>query len=182
AFSGIHMGAIVATLWILLLNGVVGFQILDDGTPISLGLLLASALAFFVGTGYIALDTGFSWTGHFDRSLTAPNRNIGLYVLYQLLPLVCLAGFFLLETVLVLRVLGEKKPMLYLVGSALLFAVGQVFQYVISTHLCNASDGKINGALFETLFTLLSVIMVWIFWSSITEDDWPEPPPEPTFP
>lgn len=105
------MGAIVATLWILLLNGVVGYQIIDDGTPISLGLLIFSALALFVGTGYIALDTGFSWTGHFDQSLAGPNRNIGLYVLYQLLPLVCLAGFFLLETVLVLRVLGEKKPM-----------------------------------------------------------------------
>lgn len=193
------MGAIVATLWILLLNGVVGYQLLDDGTPISLGLLLFSALALFVGTGYIALDTGFSWTGHFDRSQTAPNRNIGLYVLYQLLPLVCLAGFFLLETVLVLRVLGEKKPMsassvsqelletanqaaVYLFGSALLFAVGQIFQYVVSPHLCNASDGKINGAFFETLFTLLSVITVWIFWSSITEDDWPEPPPVGTYP
>ena len=105
------MGAIVATLWVLLLNGVVGYQLLDDGTPISLGLLLGSAAALFVGTGYIALDTGFSWTGHFDPSLNSPNRNIGLYVLYQLLPLVCLAGFFILETLLVLKVLGEKRPM-----------------------------------------------------------------------
>lgn len=111
AFTAIHLGAIVATLWVLLLNGVVGYQLLDDGTPLSLGLLLLSAMALFVGTGYIALDTGFSWTGHFDSSLLAPNRSISLYVLYQLLPLLCLAGFFLLETVLVLRVLGEKKPM-----------------------------------------------------------------------
>ena len=77
----------------------------------SLGLILASAVALFVGTGYIALDTGFSWTGRFDESLTDPNRNIGLYVLYQLVPLVFLVLFFLLETVLVLRVLGERKPM-----------------------------------------------------------------------
>lgn len=95
----------------LLLNGVVGYQLWDDGTPLSLGLLCFSALALFVGTGYIALDTGFNWTGHFHRSLEAPNRHIGLYILYQLLPLVCLVGFILLETVLVLKVLGEKKPM-----------------------------------------------------------------------
>lgn len=93
------------------MNGVVGYQLLDDGTPLSLGLLLLSGGALFVGTGYIALDTGFSWTGKFDRSLTAPNRNIGLYVLYLLFPLVCLVGFFILETYLVLKVLGEKKPM-----------------------------------------------------------------------
>ena len=104
------MGAIVATLWILLLNGVVGYQLLDDGTPVSLGLILSSAAALFIGTGYIALDTGFSWTGHFHSSLSSPNRNIGLYVLYQLLPLVCLAGFFLLETLLVSKVLGERRP------------------------------------------------------------------------
>src|SRR5690348_18284898 len=43
----------------------------------------------------------------------------------------------------------------YLVGAALLFAIGQIFQYVISVHICTGSSGKINGGLFETLFTLL---------------------------
>lgn len=64
---------------------------------------------------------------------------------------------------------------MYLTGAGVLFAIGQIFNYVISTHLCQAADGKINGALFETLFTLLSVSGVWAFWSSITEDDWPLP-------
>lgn len=98
-------------MWVLLMNGFIGYQWIDDGTPLSLGLLLLTGGAIFVGTTYIALDTGFSWTGHFDASLQDPNRNIGLYVLYQLFPLICLVGFFLLEAYLVLRVLGEKKPM-----------------------------------------------------------------------
>ncbi len=63
----------------------------------------------------------------------------------------------------------------YLMAAALLFAIGQIFQYVISTHICQGTHGKIDGALFETLFTLLSVVMIWVFWSSITEDDWPMP-------
>lgn len=63
----------------------------------------------------------------------------------------------------------------YLSSAAVLFAIGQVFNYVISVHLCEASSHAINGALFETLFTLLSVVAVWTFWSSITEDDWPLP-------
>lgn len=65
--------------------------------------------------------------------------------------------------------------LVYLSAAALLFAIGQIFQYVISPHICNGTKGRINGALFETLFTLLSVIMLWVFWSSITEDDWPIP-------
>ena len=90
---------------------MVGYQLLDDGTPLSLGAILLSAAALFIGTGYITLDTAFQYTGHFDPSLVDPNRNIGLYVLYQLAPLVFLFLFFILETVLVIRVLGEKKPM-----------------------------------------------------------------------
>ena len=193
-FTAVHLGAIVATLWVLFLNGIVGYQLLDDGTPLSLGLILGSAIALFVGTGYIALDTAFSWTGHFKPSLQEPNQNYGLYVLYQLVPLILLFLFFCLETILVLRVLGERKPMgthfehsprfskgnadtsiVYLFAAALLFAIGQIFQYVVSVHICTGTHGKINGALFETLFTLLAVVMIWVFWSSITEDDWPIP-------
>jgi hypothetical protein len=175
AFTGIHLGMITATTWILMLNAVVGYQILDDGTPLSLGLIIASAAAFFIGTGYIALDTGYSWTSTFTSSQSFPNRNIGLYVLYQLAPLIFLFVFFVLESILVLRVLGERKPMIYLGSAALLFAIGQISNYVTSTHICQGTNGKIDGALFETLFTLLSVVTVWYFWSSITEDDWPMP-------
>jgi hypothetical protein len=173
AFTGIHIGLITASLWILMLNAVVGYQLVDDGTPLSLGLIVGSAIVIFIGTGYIALDTGYSWTGHFDPSLGGDNNNIGLYVLYQLAPLIFLFVFFVLETVLVIRVLGERKPMIYLGAAALLFAIGQIFNYIASIHICNGTNGSINGALFQTLFTLLSVVMVWVFWSSITEDDWP---------
>lgn len=164
---------IIASTWILMLNAVVGYQLIDDGTIMSMGLLVFSAALFFVGTGYIALDTGFKFTEYWNESYEAPNRHIALYVLYQLVPLVFLVAFFVLETVLVLRVLGETRPMIYLVGAALLFAIGQVFNYTISGYICDGTSGKIDGALFETLFTLLSVVMIWAFWSSITEDDWP---------
>ncbi|KAL5118814.1 hypothetical protein ACEQ8H_003317 [Pleosporales sp. CAS-2024a] len=175
AFVAIHIATVTATCWILMLNGVVGYQLLDDGTAVSIGLLLVSSLLIFIGTGYIALDTGFQWTGYWDDTLGTPNRAYALYTLYQLMPLLFLVIFFLLEAFLVLRILGERKPMLYLGGAALLFALGQIFQYVISVHICNGTDGNINGGFFESLFTLLAVVMVWVFWSSITEDDWPMP-------
>ncbi|KAF4338834.1 chitin synthase export chaperone [Fusarium beomiforme] len=176
AFSAIHIGMIIATCWILMLNAVVGYQIIDDGTPLSIFLVVFSAALLLIGTGYIALDTGFSWTGYWDQSYDAPrNRNIALYVLYQLVPLILLVAYLVLEAILVIRILGETRPMIYLAAAALLFAIGQVFNYAISKYICDGTSGKIDGALFQTLFTLLSVIMVWVFWSSITEDDWPMP-------
>lgn len=158
-----------------MLNAVVGYQVIDDGTPLSLGLIAGSALALLIGTGYIALDTGFQWTGYWNSSYVLPNRNIALYTLYQLAPLIFLVAFYVLETILVLRVLGETKPMLYLTAAAVLFALGQIFNYVVSRYICDGTAGKIDGTMFETLFTLAAVVVVWFFWSSITEDDWPMP-------
>ena len=110
-FSAAHIALVVSTIWILMLNAAVGFQVIEDGTPLSTGLLIFSSLLIFIGTGYIALDTGFSWTGFFDKDLNAPNQSYPLYTLYQLVPLVFLFIFFCLETYLVLRILGERKPM-----------------------------------------------------------------------
>jgi len=138
-----------------------------------LGLIGITSAVLFIGTGYVALDTAFSWSGFWDSSLQPPHQNYALYTLYQLAPLIFMFLFFVLETVLVLRVLGETKPMIYLVAAAILFAIGQVFMYVISKHICSGTSGKINGTIFETLFTLLAVIAIFVFWSSITEDDWP---------
>ncbi len=175
AFTGIHIGFITATTWLLMLNAVVGYQVIDDGTPVSLGLMIGSSLLLLIGSGYIALDTGFSWTHYWDSSYELPNRHIALYVLYQLAPLVFLVIFFVLETILVLRVLGETRPMIYLTAALVLFALGQIFNYVVSPYICNGTTGKIDGSLFETLLTLMSVVTIWVFWSSITEDDWPMP-------
>ncbi|EZF26063.1 hypothetical protein H112_01760 [Trichophyton rubrum D6] len=116
-FSAAHVAAICATAWLLLLNAIVGYQLIDDGTAVSLGLLVTSALILFVGTGYIALDTAFAWTDRFQSSHRTPNQNIGLYILYLLFPLICIVGFFLLETFLVVKVLKEKRPMRKLLSS-----------------------------------------------------------------
>lgn len=72
--------------------------------------------------------------------------------------------------------------LVFLALAALLFAAGQVFDFVISVHICNGVGGKIDGSLFETFLTLCAVVMVWFFWSSITEDDWPTVAPGEDYP
>jgi hypothetical protein len=37
-FSSIQIGIITAMIWVLMLNALIGFQWLDDGTPISVGV------------------------------------------------------------------------------------------------------------------------------------------------
>merc|ERR1711981_1019671 len=87
------IAAVVAAAWVLLLNAIVGFQIMEDGTPLSMALIIGSSLAFIVGVGYIALDTAFSWTGYWDDTLGQPNRAYALYTLYLLVPLIFVVAF-----------------------------------------------------------------------------------------
>ena len=83
---------------------------MDDGTPLSIGLTAGSGLVVFICVAYVAVDTGFNHSGAFeidDDSL----RNYALYVLYLLFPLLLIVAFFILESVLVLGVLRETRPM-----------------------------------------------------------------------
>ncbi|KAF2432541.1 hypothetical protein EJ08DRAFT_695303 [Tothia fuscella] len=48
AFSAAHIAAVAATSWILMLNGIVGYQLLEDGTAISMELVFGSSLAFLI--------------------------------------------------------------------------------------------------------------------------------------
>ena len=93
------------------MNAVIGYQFLEDGTAISVGLVTVSSAMLFIGTGYIALDTGFSISHFWDSSLNAPNTSYSLYTLFLLAPLIFLVLFFALEAFLVLRVLGETRPL-----------------------------------------------------------------------
>ena len=61
----------------------------------------------------------------------------------------------------------------WLLSALFFFAAGQVFNFVISPYICNGTGGKIDGSLFETLFTLVSVVLIWRFWTTITEVEWP---------
>jgi len=175
----------------LMLNGAVGYQLIEDGNLLSLILTIGSAAALFLGTAYIALDTGFGWTSYWQGSQVSPDRSYSLYTLYLLCLIVFLFIYFVLETFLVLKILRETRPMskfaqyhdvvqlthvftVYLTTATLLFIIAQIFDFVISRYICNGTHGKIDGSLFEAFFTLLAVVMIWIFWSSITEDDWPQ--------
>ncbi|KAI5819015.1 chitin synthase III catalytic subunit [Pyronema omphalodes] len=175
-FSAIHIGAIAATFWTLLINAIVGYQLMDDGTVLSVGLTIFSAVCVFLGVAYIGVDSGINYTGEFVVQNRAELKNYALYVCYLLFPLLASVAFFVLEAMLCVKVLKETRPLVLLTISGFLFLISQIFQFVASVHICHATAGKVDGAIFETFTVLLAVVTLWFFWSSITEDEWPDDP------
>lgn len=101
----------MSTCWLLLINAIVGYQLMDDGTPLSMALTVSSELVIFVGVAYVAVDTGVNYSGEFAVTDPSELKNYALYVLYLLFPLLLVVAFFILESVLVLHVLNETRPM-----------------------------------------------------------------------
>lgn len=60
---------------------------------------------------YIAVDTGFNYTGTFEVTDSNTLKNYALYIMYLLFPLIMIVAYFILESVLVIKVLGEMLPM-----------------------------------------------------------------------
>ncbi|CAG8669549.1 5669_t:CDS:2, partial [Ambispora leptoticha] len=154
-FSAINAGLVSALSWILVMNAIVGFQLVDDGSIISMGGILLGGILIFFGVGYIALDTAFNISGHFTSQPSAQMKNVALYITYIIFPLFAVVAYVILETILVIVALGDK-------------------QSLGIPHLCEASSQIIDGSLFCTLFVFLAVFLLYKYWSSITEDVWEE--------
>ncbi|KAI9595327.1 chitin synthase III catalytic subunit-domain-containing protein [Syncephalis fuscata] len=147
----IQAGLSVATFWTLLLNGLVGFQLAEDGT-------LLSTLSVFGSGGIVAIITAiFSADAGLDigllgtSPLAADPDSPAVWILYFLIP----AAFTLLLAVVAI-------------------ALAQVFYIVASNPICAGTNSKIDGSFAGTILTGVAVVFLFRYWDSITEDEWDE--------
>ena len=107
--SGLQMGFVVGFFWVLMVNGFVGYQWIEDGSWVSwLGTLL-SGLVWTVVVTVLALDVPFKITG--GNTSTSMYFSSQLFGLYLLFPLILIFIYIVAETVLVYQYLGDQKPL-----------------------------------------------------------------------
>ena len=58
-----------------------------------------------------------------------------------------------------------------LILGLLIFAVGQVVQYVLADSVCSITKHYVDGLFFSTICSLISVMIIYKYWNSITRDD-----------
>ncbi|KAF9291974.1 Chitin synthase, class 7 [Mortierella alpina] len=164
-FTGVHLGLISATFWCLLLNGFVGFQFAEDGTPLSLWSIRISSFVVFAAVTFLSIAT-FNKLGPFD-----PLHPVALWVVFFIFNGAALLIYVILQIVLVVNTLDDRWPLGDIVFGIAFFATGQVILYVFSLDICNFAKHYIDGLFFGTIATLLSVMMVYKYWDSITKED-----------
>jgi hypothetical protein len=107
-FTSLQVGFLVAFFWMLMCFGLVGLQVVDDGTVLSVGLTLGSGLVLGMGSFYIAMDTGFGWTVFDEARLES--KSIGLYILYLGVPLFCAVIYAISQFWIIFKVINDLKP------------------------------------------------------------------------
>ncbi|KXS12872.1 hypothetical protein M427DRAFT_59181 [Gonapodya prolifera JEL478] len=164
-FTSAHVAMTTATYWCLLLNGFVGFQWAEDGTPLSLWSIRGSSAFIFGLTYFVAYGT---FTSQFTFAAGNPSA---LFTIYILLNAASLIVYVFLQIVLVLNNLEDRWPLGHVLFGFTFYIVGIVFQFVVSTKLCESAKHYIDGMFFGAVFTLLAVMLVYKYWDSITKED-----------
>ncbi|OZJ04051.1 hypothetical protein BZG36_03567 [Bifiguratus adelaidae] len=164
-FTAVHVAFISTTFWCLLLNGFVGFQFAEDGTPWSLWSIRISSLAVFLIVGFIAAAT-FLNLGPFSYS----NPGV-LWVFYFIFNGAALIIYVILQIILVINTLDDRWPLGDILFGISFYLIGQVIMYVFSVTICDGAKHYIDGLFFGTICTLLAVMMVYKYWDSITKED-----------
>jgi len=164
-FAAVYTGLVAAAYACLLINGFVGFQFAEDGTPLSLWFLRISCAVVFGASFFVAIATFKNFAGF------SYQKPIGLWIIYILWPLVCVVIYIISQLILVFRTLEDRWPIGDIVFGTAFFTVGQVLLFAFSVTICNAIKHYIDGLFFFTLCILLSVMMVYKYWDSITRED-----------
>jgi len=164
-FAAVYSGLVSAIYCCLLINGFVGFQFAEDGTPVSLWLLRLSTLAVFGLSFFISIATFKSFASF------SPSKPTALFVIYLIWPIICVVTYTLSQLILVFRTLDDRWPLGDVLFGIGFYTVAQVLLFAFSVTICNAIQHYLDGLFFFELCVLLSVMMVYKYWDSITRED-----------
>ena len=155
-FAAVYTAFVAAMFWCLLVNGFVGFQFAEDGTPLSLWVrfrtssaltgqfLRLSSLAIFGIVFFIAIATFKSFAGF------APDKALGLWIIMlcvrrveprsrgSIFNGICALVYIILQLVLVLRTLDDRWPIGDILFGTAFFAVALVITFAFSVTMCGA--------------------------------------------
>lgn len=163
----IQAGLTSASCCCLVINGLLGFQLYEDGTRRSRWSLRILCSLAFVLTFVIGLITFQGWGG----SALDPSHTTGLFFVLYVLNAIMIVAYFVSEMILAIFVLHDIWALGAMILCAFFFIVGQVLMYGFSDTICIQVKHYIDGVFFATVCNLFAVMMVYKFWDMTTTED-----------
>ncbi|KXN64962.1 hypothetical protein CONCODRAFT_13628 [Conidiobolus coronatus NRRL 28638] len=169
-FSGFHLAWEWCLEWIILLNSLIGYQLISDGSNTSIIGIVASSVVILIPTTYFNISTAVT----FSKLSQKPNElvNFNLYGLFWIWPGLFLSLSFVALFCLVMSSLSVRRPLVYLVISGLCVTIGFVIRLYANLSICQFTQRIFDGQILQTLLNGLAAYLFFKFWTNITEDDW----------
>ncbi|ORX64183.1 hypothetical protein K493DRAFT_327538 [Basidiobolus meristosporus CBS 931.73] len=165
-FVGVQLGLISGSIWCLLLNGFVGFQFAEDGTAFSLWSIRISTALITLVVFILSIGTFKDWAPWLNSQ-----EPVLLWLIYYVLNGAALVLYFILQVVLILNTLVDRWPLGVIFMSAASFIGGQVLFNYFGSEVCELVSHYTDGLFFTVLATLFSVMMIYKYWDSLTNED-----------
>ncbi|KAG0300597.1 Chitin synthase, class 7 [Dissophora globulifera] len=154
-----YLFMLVTIMELLLISGII-----PTSSTVYPSIRISSFIVFAAVT-FLSIAT-FRGILSFD-----PLKPVALWVVFFIFNGSALLIYIILQIVLVVNTLEDRWPLGDIVFGVIFFATGQVVLYVFSVAICNTAKHYIDGLFVGTISTLLSVMMVYKYWDSITKED-----------
>lgn len=166
-FVAVQAGFSSAACWCLMINGFLGFQMWEDGTPRSKWFLRFSSLAVWGLTFVFAILTFHNWGG----SAFNPHQTTALFVVLYILNALFLFVYVVSQIILTIIVLRDLWAFGAIALGTVFFIIGQVLLYAFSKSICQSVKHYLDGLFFATVCNLFACMMIYKYWDMITSED-----------
>lgn len=166
-FVAVQSGISSATCWCLMINGFLGFQLWEDGTPKSVWFLRFSSLTAWGFTFIVAILTFKGWGG----DAFSNKQTTGLFVLLYIMNALFVTIYVVSQVTLTLFILRDLWSFGAIALGTVFFILGQVLLYAFSQEICNNVKHYLDGLFFASLTNLFASMMIYKYWDMITTED-----------
>ncbi|KAI8459551.1 chitin synthase III catalytic subunit, partial [Phakopsora pachyrhizi] len=171
--TSIHHSLIVDLFGLLVWIGFLQFQLLEDGSSLSLTIVTIWNLICLVPFDYIFLDTAFGITTYFLSKPASHLYSPWTFSMVFLFPIISVFLYSIFTITVSIKTLREFKPILILLLSLTSLLIGTVlFRYILTVRICESSRAKVDGSFLGSLFETFSLMLFYLLWINLTEEDW----------
>lgn len=164
-FVALQLGAISAVCLCLLYNGILSFELWEDGSLKSMFIMHGLCVIWFVINFVVALLTFKSWGG------MSNNNTIAVFVVTYIGNAIIVAFYVVSQIVLSFYTGNTYWNLGAIFLFSFFFVVGQILAYVFNNTICEHLTHYVDGLFFASLCNLFAVMMVYKYWDMITPED-----------
>eukprot|EP00835_Amoeboradix_gromovi_P004860 NODE_409_length_9212_cov_0.585537.p4 type:complete len:254 gc:universal NODE_409_length_9212_cov_0.585537:7603-6842(-) len=141
--GSINGGLVTGFFWVLFLNAIVTYQMVEDGSTLSVWGFSLSTVLFSTASGILIHGTALG------NSMIGPatTQSPVLFALLIVWPMISIVLYCMLTTILVIKELNQSKALINLFFAFIFIIVSAVFTFVINNQICVQTIRVMTGIL-----------------------------------